>query len=47
MRYDPVFLNLTGKPSIAIEDGTIAEGKTTGLLEANAKVVALALEVIA
>ena len=45
MRYHPVFLNLTDKPSITVGDGTIAEGKATGLLEADPKVVILAPEV--
>ena len=32
MRYYPVFLNLTDKPSIIVGGGMIAEGKVTGLV---------------
>lgn len=45
MRYYPVFLNLTNQLSIIIGGGTIAEGKVTGLLEADAKVLIIAPEV--
>ena len=45
MRYHPVFINLTGKLSIPMDGRAIAEGKTTGLLEADPKVVILAPEV--
>ena len=45
MRYYPVFLDLTDKLSIIVGGGTIAEGKVTGLLEADAKVVVIAPEV--
>ncbi len=45
MRYYPIFLNLTNQLSIIIGGGTIAEGKVTGLLEADAKVLVIAPEV--
>jgi siroheme synthase-like protein len=45
MRYYPVFLNLTNQLSIIVGGGTIAEGKVTGLLEADAKVRIIAPEV--
>jgi siroheme synthase-like protein len=45
MRYYPVFLDLTDKLSIIVGGGTIAEGKVTGLLEADAKIVIIAPEV--
>src|SRR5882672_9826589 len=45
MRYYPIFLNLTDKLSIIVGGGLIAEGKVTGLLEADAKVLVIAPEV--
>jgi siroheme synthase-like protein len=45
MRYYPIYLNLTDKLSIIVGGGTIAEGKVTSLLEADAKVVIIAPEV--
>ena len=45
MHYYPIYLNLTNKRSIIVGGGTIAEGKVTGLLEADAKVVIIAPEV--
>ena len=45
MRYYPIFLNLTDQLSIIVGGGTIAEGKVTGLLEADAKVLVIAPEV--
>lgn len=45
MHYYPIYLNLTDKLSIIVGGGTIAEGKVTGLLEADAKVVIIAPEV--
>lgn len=45
MRYYPIFLNLTDQLSVIVGGGTIAEGKVTGLLEADAKVLVIAPEV--
>ena len=45
MRYYPIYLNLTDKRSIIVGGGTIAEGKVTSLLEADAQVVIIAPEV--
>jgi siroheme synthase-like protein len=45
MRYYPIFLNLTNERSVVVGGGTIAEGKVTALLEADAKVVVIAPEV--
>jgi len=45
MRYYPIYLNLTDKRSIVVGGGAIAEGKITGLLEADARVVVIAPEI--
>jgi siroheme synthase-like protein len=45
MRYYPVYINLTNKPSVVIGGGTIAEGKVLGLLEADARVTLIAPEI--
>lgn len=47
MRYYPVYLNLTARPSVVIGGGTIAEGKVLGLLEADAQVTIIAPEITA
>lgn len=47
MRYYPVYLNLTGRPSVVIGGGKIAEGKVLGLLEADAHVTLIAPQVTA
>jgi len=47
MRYYPVYLNLTERPTVVIGGGTIAEGKVLGLLEADAQVNLIAPEVTA
>ena len=45
MRYYPVYLNLTERPTVVIGGGTIAEGKVLGLLEADARVNLIAPEI--
>lgn len=45
MRYYPIFLNLTNELSVVVGGGTIAEGKVTALLEADAKVQVISPEV--
>jgi precorrin-2 dehydrogenase / sirohydrochlorin ferrochelatase len=45
MRYYPVYINLTGKLSIVIGGGSMAEAKVLGLLEADAQVTVIAPEI--
>lgn len=45
MRYYPIFLNLTNELSVVVGGGTIAEGKVTALLEADARVLVIAPEI--
>ena len=47
MAYYPVYLNLTGRLSVVVGGGKIAEGKVLGLLEAEARVTIIAPEVTA
>jgi siroheme synthase-like protein len=44
MDYYPVFLNLRGRRCVVVGGGKIAEGKVTGLLEAEARVRVIAPE---
>ena len=45
MQYYPIYLNLTGRSSVVVGGGTIAEGKVLGLLEADAQVILIAPEI--
>src|SRR4051794_31934276 len=42
MGYYPIFLDLTGRPVLVVGGGNVAEGKVTGLLNAEADVTVVA-----